>query len=152
MITDNDLVHNFDPDNLGLALCWVIGEDVLYDMPLDYEIAKMFLDTNNAEDISYLYPDHDGIVVRLMNNDTVIEELKTSEYFGSILLSNPIVVNLDNHKNGSFVISPNAKFINYEFVVDTSHQMDIIDPWYPHGEPKDGGIANCYKDCKCGLL
>ena len=152
LLKDSDLIHEYDPNNLGLALCWVIGKDVLYDLPLNYNLGKMFLETNNVEDISDLYPEHDGLTVRLKKDDGILEELQTSEYFGSVLLSDPVVVNLDNHKRGSFVSSPYAKFDNYEFFPQVNMNPKTLDPWFPHEAPKDGKIANCYKDCNCGLV
>jgi hypothetical protein len=151
MLKDEDLSYTYDVNSPGIALAWVIEEDVLYDAPLSHELGKMFLDTTRTEDISHEYPEHTGITVRMFKNDDILEELQTSEYFGSILLSNPMVVNLDNHKNGAFVIAPNAKFINYEFVVDEEFNPTNLDPWHPHSAPENEAISLCTAHCNCGL-
>jgi uncharacterized protein YkvS len=150
MITDKDLEFVYAGVR-GDALSWVIDEDVVYDMALTIEHADMFLAVTEAVDISADHPDHDGIVVRLMKDEEVLGDLATSEYFGSILLSSPTVVNAKNHKNGMHVIAPNAKFVDYEFVItnqDPTHLMG----WRSDDEPTDGKIANCYSRCNCGWI
>jgi hypothetical protein len=151
VLTDNDLAYVYNENDEGIALAWVIGEDVLYDVPLPLATGKLFLECTRVEDVSVEYSEHEGISVRLFKGDAVLTDLQTSEYFGSILLSKPKVVNLDNHKNGSFVVSPNAKFINYEFVVDPEFNPRELDPWYPHAAPENGNVANCTKLCNCGI-
>lgn len=126
MLTDNNInfVHN---GVNGIALVWVIGEDCLYDLPLSVEHAQIFLDTDEVLDISEEYPDHDGITVRLIKDGIVLEDFQTSEYFGSILLSNPQVLNLTDYPYGLYVSSPNAKFINNQFVL-TDRDMNGLVP------------------------
>lgn len=150
MITDKDLEFVYAGVR-GEALAWVIDEDVVYDMPLTAEKADMFLAVTDAIDVSSDHLDHDGIVVRLMNGETVLDDLATSEYFGSILLSNPTVVNLHNHKNGIHVIAPSAKFVDYEFVILGRDPAELMG-WLSDTEPTDGKIANCYSRCNCGWL
>jgi len=126
MLTDDNInfVHN---GVNGIALVWVIGEDCLYDLPLSVEHANIFLNTNKVLDISDQYPDHEGITVRLMNNDNILEDFQTSEYFGSILLSDPQVLNLANYPYGLYVVSPYAKFIDNKFIL-TNRDMNGLVP------------------------
>lgn len=134
----------------GYPLCWIIDEDALYDAALSYEHACIFLQSDDVVDISNEYPEHDGIVVRFLKNGSILEELKTSEYFGSILLSNPLVVNLFYHKYGIHVVSPRAKFINYKFYIPT---LDLSSTygWLTKYDPNDDSInAICTEMCKCG--
>ena len=152
MLKDSDLVHEYDPNNLGLALCWVIDQDVVYDMALNYEMGKFFLNAKDFSDVSGLYQENDGITIRITNLDNTYTDFNTSEYFGSVLLSNPIIVNLDNHKNGAYVVSFNAKFINYEFIIPQSSNPQSLDPWHPHQAPINGELTNCYSDCNCGWI
>lgn len=149
MLTDNDLdLYTDEEIRAGEALCWVIDEHVLYDINLSKEHAEIFLSADTVLDISENYPTHNGITVAFYKNNELLLEFQTSEYFGSILLSQPIVVNLLNHKNGRYVISPNAKFINYEFVILNREILDT--GWYPGKEPLDGKLAKCYSNCNCG--
>jgi hypothetical protein len=116
MLTDDNI--NFVHNGInGIALVWVIEEDCLYDLPLSVEHANIFLDVNEVVDISNDYPDHNGITVRLIKNGNILEDFQTSEYFGSILLSNPQVLNLIDYPYGLYVTSPHAKFIDNKFVL-----------------------------------
>lgn len=116
MLTDNDINFEFN-GILGMALVWVIEDNCLYDLPLSKEHAEMFLSVTKSEDVSAEYPDHNGITVRLFKNDEILEDLQTTEYFGSILLSEPLVLDLFKYPYGRYVESPNAKFINNSFVI-----------------------------------
>jgi hypothetical protein len=126
MLTDNNInfVHN---GVNGTALVWVIEEDCLYDLPLSVEHAQIFLDTDEVIDISEEYPNHNGITVRLIKDGIPLEEFQTTEYFGSILLSNPQVLKLMDYPYGLYVSSPNAKFINNQFVL-TDRDMNGLVP------------------------
>jgi hypothetical protein len=116
MLTDNNI--NFTHNGInGIALVWVIEEDCLYDLPLSVEHANIFLDVNEVVDISDEYPDHNGITVRLIKDGNILEDFQTSEYFGSILLSNPQVLRLIDYPYGLYVVSPYAKFIDNKFVL-----------------------------------
>ena len=126
MLTDSNI--NFVHSGVnGIALVWVIGEDCLYDLPLSVEHAQIFLDADEVIDISDQYPDHNGITVSLIKEGTVLEDFQTSEYFGSILLSNPQVLKLIDYPYGMYVSSPNAKFINNQFVL-TDRDMNGLVP------------------------
>jgi hypothetical protein len=116
MLTDNDLefIYSGTP---GIALVWVIGEDCLYDEALTVEHAEMFLQTNNVKNVTPENSFSETMILELYRDNVLLETLETSDYFGSILLSNPLVLNLANYLNGSRVESPHAKFINNEFVI-----------------------------------
>lgn len=120
MLNDAEITYSWNadaPDERGAALAFIIDEDVVYDAPFYNWAATLFLTATNFEDVSSEYPDHQGIVVRFFENDTPIEDLATSEYFGSILLSDPVIKDLNAYPYGRYVISPNAKFIDNEFVI-----------------------------------
>lgn len=126
MLNDDNI--NFVHNGInGIALVWVIDEDCLYDLPLSVEHANIFLTANNIIDISNDYPEHDGITVRLMKDEDVLEDFQTSEYFGSILLSNPQVLKLMDYPYGLYVTSPHAKFINDSFIL-TDMDMNGLAP------------------------
>ena len=118
MLTDTDITYLRGDNNVdGVALVWVIDGDCLYDIPTYQEYADMFLSADEVIDISSDYPDHDGLTLRFMKNDIMIDELQTSEDFGSILLSNPLVLNLLDYPYGRYVISPDAKFDGEQFII-----------------------------------
>ena len=90
----------------------------------------MFIDSDVVLDISNLYPDHDGITVRFIKDGSVVNELQTSEYFGSILLSSPQVLNLLDYPYGMYVTSPNALFDGEKFIIK-NQEMSSLMPWHP---------------------
>jgi hypothetical protein len=115
----------------GIPLVWVIDTQCLYDLPLSVEHAAIFTGYDEIVDISEQYPDHDGITVRFLKNDEILEEFQTSEYFGSILLSNPQVLNLLEYPYGMYVASPNALFVDGQFIIiDTD--MSNMKPFHNH--------------------
>ena len=128
MINDTTVVFtgNFGK---GKALVWVIDGDCLYDLALDNHYADMFLSVTSAEDVSSEYPDHDGISVRLFKDDEALEDFCTSEYFGSILLSSPIVLNLGDYAYGRYVVSPNARFDGQQFYI-LDQDVSQLMPFY----------------------
>jgi len=128
MLTDRDLDFIFE-GTPGIPVVWVIDGQCLYDLPLTAENAQIFFDATDVVDISAEYPDHDGITVRLLKDDTTLMELSTSEYFGSILLSNPQVVNMMLYPYGRYVESPNATFDGEKFNI-TNRDMTGYPEWY----------------------
>jgi hypothetical protein len=116
VLTDKDILFAYNGIP-GVPLVWVIDSQCLYDTALSQEHSRMFLECDNVIDISQDYPEHDGITVRFLKESNKIEDFQTSEYFGSILLSNPSVLNLLEYPYGRYVESPHAKFINNEFVI-----------------------------------
>lgn len=126
MLTDDSI--NFIHEGVnGVALVWVIDTQCLYDLPLSVEHAAIFTGYDEIVDISEDYPDHDGITVRFLKDGEVLEEFQTSEYFGSILLSNPQVLNLMDYPYGYYVSSPNALFVDGQFVI-LETDMSTLNP------------------------
>jgi hypothetical protein len=131
MLTDNHLIYTRGNDGIdGVALCWIIDGESLYDIPTWQEYVEMFTTSDEVTDISADYPDHNGITVRFMKNGQVVNELQTSEYFGSILLSNPLVVNLFDYAYGRYVVSPHATFDGERFTITNRDMTDFL-PWSP---------------------
>ena len=126
MLTDESIhfVHNGTD---GIALVWVIDQDCLYDLALSVEHANIFLNADEVVDISDEHPDHNGITVRLLKDGIILEDFQTSEYFGSILLSNPQVLKMLDYPYGLYVSSPHAKFIDNAFVL-TDRDMNGLVP------------------------
>jgi N-acetylglucosamine kinase-like BadF-type ATPase len=70
MLTDDEIWFKW-AGTKGVALCWVINEDVLYDYPLSVEHSKIFLEADEVIDISDQHPEHDGITVRFIKNGEI---------------------------------------------------------------------------------
>ena len=114
----NDSVLEFTYNGVkGVPLVWVIETQCVYDLALSQEHAAIFLESDEVVDISSDYPEHAGVTVRFLKQGQVLEELQTSEYFGSILLSSPQVLKLTDHPYGMYVMSPNALFVDGQFVI-----------------------------------
>jgi hypothetical protein len=150
MITDNDLLdfRETTPQE-GIAVAWVIDSDVVYEHVISKDVFNLFSLSDEIIDVSERYSPDGYLYISFIKDGKEIDVLKTSEYFGSILLSNPLMINLLNHKNGRYVFSPNAKFINYEFLI-TDRNVEQLPGWYPGEEPMDNKIAKCYSYCQCG--
>ena len=125
MLTDETLefVHK---GVKGIALVWVIEGDCVYDLPLSVEHADIFTGADEVIDISEQYPDHPGVTVQFKKEGQVLEELQTSEYFGSVLLSSPTVLNLADYPYGRYVVSPHAKFDGEKFIITNRDVSDFL--------------------------
>jgi len=131
MLTDSSILYARGNDGInGVALVWVIGQECLYDIPVWQEYSDMFLTSEEVIDISLEYPDYEGLTVRFIKNNETVGELQTSEYFGSILLSNPTVLNLGEYPYGRYVQSPNALFDGEKFII-TDRDITGFLPWHP---------------------
>ena len=118
MLTDTDITYfRGEGDVDGVALVWVIDGDCLYDIPTWQEYVDMFMSSDEIIDISADYPEHDGITLRFVKDGQEVESFQTTEYFGSILLSDPLVVKLGDYPYGRYVISPDAKFDGEKFII-----------------------------------
>lgn len=133
ILTDTDIEYTYNKDIPGVALVWVIDGDCVYDTPLSAEHAQIFLETDEVVDISNEHPEHSGTTVRLLHEGESKLELMTSEYFGSILLSNPLVVRLDQYPYGLYVVSPHAKFDGEKFII-LNRDVSDLPPMYVKGE------------------
>lgn len=131
MLTDSSILYVRGNDGIdGVPLVWVIDGECLYDIPIWQEYKDMFTNSDIVMDISSLYPGHDGITVRFIKNNEFVNELHTSEYFGSILLSNPQVLNLLDYQYGMYVTSPNALFDGEKFIIKNQEVSSLM-PWHP---------------------
>jgi hypothetical protein len=131
MLTDSSILYARGNDGIdGVALVWVIGQECLYDIPVWQEYSDMFLTSEEVIDISLDYPDHEGLTIRFIKDSKTVGELQTSEYFGSILLSNPTVLNLGDYPYGRYVQSPNALFDGEKFII-TDRDITGFLPWHP---------------------
>lgn len=134
MLTDKDIEFVGGNDVVfgvsGVALVWIIEGDCLYDLPIWTDYVDMFINHDEVIDVSKEYPDHSGVTVRFIKNGETIEDFSTSDYFGNILLSNPLVLNLSDYPYGRYVQSPNAKFDGEKFII-TNRDVTNFLPWHP---------------------
>ena len=131
MLTDIDIQFVRGNDGInGVPLVWVIDGQCIYDIPTWSEYTEMFMSSNTVIDVSQSYPNHDGITVRFIKDGSMVNELQTSEYFGSVLLSNPLVLDLRDYPYGRYVQSPNATFDGEKFTI-TNRDMTELLPWAP---------------------
>jgi hypothetical protein len=131
MLTDSNIVYAKEGDGSnGFPLVWVIDGQCLYDIPTSQEYADMFMLSDQVLDVSENYPDHDGITVRFIKNGEFVNDFQTSEYFGSILLSNPQVLSLFDYPYGRYVVSPNATFDGEKFII-LGRDTSLLMPWHP---------------------
>lgn len=136
MLTDIDITFTYQ-GTPGVALGWVLDGTCVYSIPLSKEHGQIFLDANEVVDISEDYPDHDGITVRLIKDGEVLEDLQTSEYFGSILLSDPLVLSLLDVPYGTYVDNDNkAKWDGEKFTI-VDRNLDGLCPWNLKYQPED---------------
>ncbi len=131
MLTDIDIQFVRGNDGInGVPLVWVIDGQCIYDIPTWSEYTEMFMSSNTVVDVSQSYPNHEGITVRFIKDGAMVNELQTSEYFGSVLLSNPLVLDLRDYPYGRYVQSPNATFDGEKFTI-TNRDMTELLPWAP---------------------
>jgi hypothetical protein len=131
LLTDLTIQYTRGNDGIdGVPLVWVIDGECVYDIPTWNEYKEMFMSSNTVIDVSQSYPNHDGITVRFIKDGSMVNELQTSEYFGSILLSNPLVLDLQDYPYGRYVQSPNATFDGEKFTITNRDMAELI-PWAP---------------------
>jgi hypothetical protein len=131
LLTDIDIQFVRGNDGInGVPLVWVIDGQCIYDIPTWSEYTEMFMSSNTVVDVSQSYPNHEGITVRFIKDGAMVNELQTSEYFGSVLLSNPLVLDLRDYPYGRYVQSPNATFDGEKFTI-TNRDMTELLPWAP---------------------
>lgn len=136
MLTDKDIAYQQIVGYAGYALAWIIEEDCVFTNVMNKQYFDLFTSFDNAIDISDQYPEHNGITVRLIKDDVILEDFQTSEYFGSILLSNPIIIDIMEYPYGAYVEPFKCKFIKDQFVFS---EIDIsnLDP-FPGGKISGG--------------
>ena len=118
MLTDNEITYEWNknyPDERGAALAFIIDEDVVYAAPFYNWAADMILRADSFVEVSQDVAS-ETITLSILENEIELDQLQTTEYFGSILLSNPIIKDLNAYPYGRYVSPPNARFVNNEFI------------------------------------
>lgn len=110
----------------GMPIVWTINGDCLYDLPVLQEYVAMFTESNEILDVSSEYSDWEGVTVRFIKDEQIVEDMQTSEYFGNILLSSPQVINLRNYPYGRYVESPYARFDGEKFIILNQDTTNLL--------------------------
>jgi hypothetical protein len=116
MLTDESIDFIYSEDVKGIALGFVIDTYLVYDLATWDWVANIITSSDDVVDVTEEYSNLLGLVVEFKRDGIAVERLHTSEYFGSILLSNPLILNMGDYENGSDVMYPNARFIDNKFV------------------------------------
>ena len=117
-------------EGIGIPLVWIIDGQCLYDLGTKAEYVSVFTESDEVLDVSDEYPDYDGVTVRFIKNGEAVEDFQKSEYFGTILLSEPQVLSLFDYPYGHFVQSPNAEFDGEKFII-TDRNILHLPEWHP---------------------
>ena len=115
---------------IGTPLVWVIDGQCLYNIAVKAEYLPVFTESDGVLDVSDEYTDYDGLTVRFIKNGETVEDFQTSEYFATILLSEPQVLSLFDYPYGHFVESPNAEFDGEKFII-TNRNILHLPEWHP---------------------
>ena len=147
MITDNDIQYVFSRDKLkGAPLTFVIDGECLYDFVVTEEGVNLFTKNKEIVDVSSDYPDHDGATLQIIKENDEIEVYQTNEYFGSILLSDPTVLNVLDYPYGQYVLAPDALFDGEKFIIKnrTVYQHTLLTEWGPYNPKNPNYVPNPY--------
>jgi hypothetical protein len=133
MITDLDITYNYDRDNLkGAPLVFVIDGECLYDYVFTEEGVDLLTKNKGIRNVSSEHPSHDGSTLEIIKENDEVELYQTNEYFGSILLSEPLIVNSTHYPYGHYVRSPYASFDGEKFIIKniTVHGDYQLTEWH----------------------
>ena len=119
MVTDASIDYTYSPEIPGMPIALVIDGEVLYTAPVWSSFGQILLDATEFRDVSSTYPTHDGITIEILSNEEVIETWQTSEYVGSILLSEALILDLSQYENGLHVEDLKASFDGTKFIIRT---------------------------------
>ena len=131
-------------EGIGIPLVWIIDGQCLYDLGTKAEYVSVFTESDEVLDVSDEYPDYDGVTVRFIKNGEAVEDFQTSEYFGTILLSEPQVLSLFDYPYGHFVQSPNAEFDGEKFII-TDRNILHLPEWHPKNPNTPEGYFDKFK-------
>jgi hypothetical protein len=119
MVTDASIDYLYSPEIPGIAVAFVIDGEVLYTAPVWSTFGQTLLDATEFKDISSEYPEHNGMTIQILLNNEIVETWQTTEYVGSILLSNALILDLSQYENGGHVEDLKASFDGVKFIIKT---------------------------------
>jgi hypothetical protein len=119
MVTDASIDYIYSPETPGIGVAFVIDREVLYTAPVWATFGQKLLDATEFRDVSSEYIEHNGMTIEILIDDQVVETWQTTEYAGSILLSNPLILDLSKYENGGYVEDLKASFDGTKFTIKT---------------------------------
>ena len=119
MVTDASVEYFYSPDVPGIAFALVIDGEVLYTAPVWSTFGETLLNATGFRDVSSEHIEHNGMTIEILIDDQVVETWQTTEYVGSILLSNPLILDLSKYENGGYVEDLKASFDGVKFIIKT---------------------------------
>ena len=117
MVTDSSIEYFYNPDILGMPIALVIDKEVLYTAPVLHTFGQILLNATNFKDVSSMYPDHNGITIEILLGEQVVETWQTTEYVGSIILSNALILDIGQYDNKEYVDDLNSTFDGTKFII-----------------------------------
>ena len=109
MLTNSNLYYSYNINVPGSAIAFVINEDVIDTIPTYKNFADSVL-LNNPVITSEI---ENGKEILIFNVNGKITKLLTDERLTAILLSNPLIVEIDNSNRA---VEPGWKYINNKFI------------------------------------
>lgn len=96
MITDNDIYFfwNKYPERQQMAIGFGINGKLISDLATYVDFYDLLISSDEVVSAS-----EDNSVVNFMKNGLIIETLQTSSFFGSLLSSNPDIIEMYRHPN-----------------------------------------------------
>ena len=119
MVTDASIDYLYSPEIPGMPIALVIDGEVLYTAPVWSTFGEILLNATEFRDVSSTYPEHAGITLEILSNEKVVETWQTTEYVGSIILSNALILDLSKYENGGYVEDLKASFDGVKFIIKT---------------------------------
>ena len=145
MINDIDIQHVFSRDKLaGAPLVFVIDGECLYTFNATLYGIDLFTKNKGITDISSDYPEHAGSTLQIIKENDEVEIYQTNEYFSSILLSNPTVLDSREYPYGHLVAPNEASFDGEKFNLKnrTVGQLLQLPEWGPYNPKNPNYVPN----------
>ena len=117
MVTDRSIQYFYNPEVLGIPIALVIDGEVLYTSAVWGAFGQLLLDATGFRDVSSTYPEHIGMTVEILSGEEVVETWQTTEYVGSILLSDPLILDIGQYENKEYVDDLKATFDGTKFII-----------------------------------
>jgi hypothetical protein len=117
MVTDRSIQYFYSPEVLGIPIALVIDGEVLYTSAVWGTFGQLLLDATGFRDVSSTYPEHVGMTVEILSGEEVVETWQTTEYVGSILLSDPLILDIGQYENKEYVDDLKATFDGTKFII-----------------------------------
>lgn len=109
MLTNSDLYYSYNVDVPGSAIAFIINEEVIDTIPT----YKYFADSVLLKNPIITSEVENNEEILIFNVKGEITKLLTGERLTAILLSNPLIIEIDIYNRA---VEPGWKYINNEFI------------------------------------